>query len=364
MKVKKPAQQYFAMRAFLWILCMHSVERKCTPKALDPEGNMMDEDQKLFSIFAPHTFRRREELQSRGRRLIHYTSAAAAISIIRNQRIWMRNVRCMNDFAEIRHGISLLQNSMESNHDSQIEEGLRKLFKESEAIFPGIANETISWFNASAQVIELNTYALCLSEHDKIENEHGRLSMWRSYTSGQVGVGLILDTSPFYREAPDFGTYSSPVHYLNKSEINEIFSEISEEIRNNNPFLTQIGKEKTFEYMCNLLRHIAICTKHPGFLEEKEWRVLRTDGLDPCGSLELGVEIVNGVPQPIYKIPLQDDFERGMIGISIPALIKRVIIGPTQFPAAVWHALKTELENVGVTDAKDKIFCSNIPVRS
>jgi hypothetical protein len=343
---------------------MHSVERKCTPKAPDPEGKMMDEDQKLFSIFAPHTLLRREELQSSGRRLIHYTSAAAAISIIRNQRIWMRNVRCMNDFAEIRHGISLLQNSMKSNHGTQIEEGLNKIFAETTAIFPGIAKETIDWFNASVGNIELNTYALCLSEHDETENEHGRLSMWRAYTSGQVGVGLVLDTSPFYREAPDFGAYSSPVHYLNKGEINEIFSEISEKIRNNKHLLAQIGKEKTFEYMRNLLRHIAICTKHPGFLEEKEWRVLRTDGLDPRGSLELGVEIVNGIPQPIYKIPLQDDFERGMIGISIPALIERVIIGPTQFPAAVWQALKTELETVGVTDAKDKIFCSNIPVRS
>lgn len=343
---------------------MRNLERKYTPKAPISKGKMMDEDQKLFSIFAPHTCRRREELQSSGRRLIHYTSAAAAISIISNQRIWMRNVRCMNDFAEIHHGISLLQKSMNPNHASQIGEGLMEIFAETEAIFPGIANETIGWFNESARNIEIDTYALCLSEHDETENEHGRLSMWRSYTSDQVGVGLVLDTSPFYRKAPDFGAYSSPVHYLNESQINDIFLEISENIRNDRSFLTQVGKGKTFKIMHSLLRHIAICTKHPGFHEEKEWRIIRTDGQDPRGSLEFGVETINGVPQPIYKIPLKDDFERGMIGISIPALIERVIIGPTQFPVAVLQALKIELENVGVTDAKDKIFYSNIPVRS
>ncbi|WP_069059783.1 DUF2971 domain-containing protein [Sinorhizobium sp. RAC02] len=113
-----------------------------------------------------------------------------------------------------------------------------------------------------------------------------------------------------------------------------------------------------------LLRAIAMCSKHPGFLEEKEWRIMHTQGLDDPGALKLEVECIAGIPQPIFKIPLQDHEESGMKGIGVPDLLERVIIGPTQFSIPVWDALVLELERAGVKDANEKVLYSNIPLRT
>jgi hypothetical protein len=45
------------------------------------------------------------------------------------------------------------------------------------------------------------------------------------------------------------------------------------------------------------------------------------------------------------------------VGIELPEFLDRMIIGPTQFAAAMYDAF-------GMTDLKDKIFVSNIPIRT
>jgi hypothetical protein len=42
-------------------------------------------------------------------RFAHYTSATAAMSIISEKRIWMRNTNCMSDVSEIQHGFNILK---------------------------------------------------------------------------------------------------------------------------------------------------------------------------------------------------------------------------------------------------------------
>ena len=43
---------------------------------------------------------------------------------------------------------------------------------------------------------------------------------------------------------------------------------------------------------------------------------------------------------------------------------ERVIIGPTQFPLAVYDALVMELEKAGMADAGSKVAYSAIPLRT
>jgi hypothetical protein len=68
------------------------------------------------------------------------------------------------------------------------------------------------------------------------------------------------------------------------------------------------------------------------------------------------------VPQPIYKIPLKDIPEIGFFG-SIPSLINRVIIGPTEYPLALSEAFVQLLEEAGVQEAASKVCVSDIPLR-
>jgi hypothetical protein len=49
--------------------------------------------------------------------------------------------------------------------------------------------------------------------------------------------------------------------------------------------------------------------------------------------------------------------------IEIPSLINRIIIGPTQYPWAMWKAFVTLLSEAGVENAASKVFTSDIPLR-
>src|SRR6516162_8831523 len=71
---------------------------------------------KLEAIFM-HSRRQREEAyRNQGKcftekqpiRLVHYTSVAAALSIIKSKCIWMRNATCMADYQEVQHGFDIL----------------------------------------------------------------------------------------------------------------------------------------------------------------------------------------------------------------------------------------------------------------
>ena len=45
-------------------------------------------------------------------------------------------------------------------------------------------------------------------------------------------------------------------------------------------------------------------------------------------------------------------------------LVNRVIIGPSRFPYVLADAFVALLEAAGVTDAGDKVFVSDIPLRT
>lgn len=72
--------------------------------------NNREENNWLASIFLPCYLERVEQLKSFGNNLVHYTSAATALRILKHHEIWMRNTRCMNDFLEVKYGINLFKN--------------------------------------------------------------------------------------------------------------------------------------------------------------------------------------------------------------------------------------------------------------
>lgn len=325
---------------------------------------MFDEISKLSDIFAPHEARRRADLLQNNRSLVHYTSAESAISIIRGNEVWMKNVRCMNDFREVEHGFDLLRRAYQKPDDNDAEIGLRAVCKALDEIFPDLANETISLFDHYLEKLRLQTHIVCLSEHDKSEDDYGRLSMWRGYGSAGVGVGLVINPLPLYAVAENFGAYSSPVFYSDERDVMELFLEVAQNIRRNVEFVASTNKKVVKGMFFLLLRALAICSKHKGFSEEQEWRIMHTKDLDDRGALDYGVQILGGVPQPVFKLSFNDRPDLGMTGISIPNLLKRVIIGPTQYPLAVFDAFCEVLAEAGVKEPQKMVVCSDIPLRT
>ncbi|WP_320188294.1 DUF2971 domain-containing protein [Agrobacterium rosae] len=325
---------------------------------------MFDEMFKLRDIFAPHEGRIRNGLLAEDRRLIHYTSADNAISIIRGNQIWMKNIRLMNDFREVDHGFDLLKKAYTPPNDDAPEIGLHAIRKALNEVFPDVFDKTVALFDQWFETMRASTHIVCLSEHDKDEDDFGRLSMWRAYGSRRVGVGLVINPLPLYLVAENFGAFSSPVFYCNEKDVMELFLEIAGNIRRDRDAVAKAGADDVGGYLFQLLRALSICSKHRGFREEREWRIMHTKGLDDQGALKYGIESMGGVPQGVFKLSFEDRLDLNMTGISIPQLLQRVFIGPTEYPDAVRDAFCQVLSDVGVKEPRKLVVCSDIPLRT
>ena len=185
--------------------------------------------------------------------------------------------------------------------------------------------------------------------------------MWRAY-SESTGIALILNNSVFLNPADGLAAYSSPVSYLNDSDFEFEFAKIASNVREAADFIRSRNREEVAARIFNMLRFATLCTKHPGFSEEREWRVVYCPTLEKSRYLTKEIRVIKGVPQPIYKIPLKDIPEVGFFG-AIPKLIDRIIIGPTQYPWALAEAFAQLLDEGGVEDAARKVCVSDIPLR-
>ena len=306
-------------------------------------------------IFHPYTVERNLDAVANETRFVHYTSADAAMSILRNKEVWMRQSSCMNDYLEVQYGLTLLQ-------DTYYATAVGAAFQTAlNRIFDGITKDVEQRFNSWRPHFALNTYFTCVSEHLSTEDAFGRLSMWRAY-GDTTGVALVLDNSVFLTPAEGLKAYSSPVAYLNKQKFETEFGRIAENIGKEAEFIRTQGREQITGRVFNMLMFAALCTKHPGFAEEKEWRVVYCPSLEQSSHLTKELRAVNGLPQCIYKIPLKDIPQAGYFG-AIPKLIDRIIIGPTQYPRTLFEAFVELFGEAGVKDPHTKVCVSDIPLR-
>ncbi|WP_454745612.1 DUF2971 domain-containing protein [Ciceribacter selenitireducens] len=321
----------------------------------------MDGNQILLKdIFGSAEISRRAALVLGGRKLIHYCSADTALRIIKNREIWLRNVRVMNDFMEVNHGFNLILHALQPPEDTPIEGGLNAVKRELDSLFPGLADQAFNRFRAWSPHIQNETYLTCLSEHLDGEETDGRLSMWRNYSAGQAGVGIVINTALFGSDDDSLGVFSSPVFYNTDVDLDAMLQGIAAKIKQNAPQLASIERERVLGMYFLMLRTISHGSKHPGFKEEREWRVFHTYGLDQLRILKIHSETIGGVPQRILKLPL----DAGVPGLSIPELVAGILIGPSQYQAVIGNALLDELGRAGVENPGKLIKYSPIPLRT
>src|SRR5688572_29737612 len=104
---------------------------------------MTPEAEQLIALFHPFAFEERKKVEPGKKRFVHYTNAHAAVSILRNREVWMRNVTCMNDYSEVHHGIECLKLAYNSSPaGKRLKAGL-------EACYPGLPKEIEDLFNNS-----------------------------------------------------------------------------------------------------------------------------------------------------------------------------------------------------------------------
>ncbi len=319
-------------------------------------ANVIEAPSLSQKVFFSYALEKQRLAYKNNQKFVYYTSAEVAASILINQEIWMRNSTCMNDFSEVEYGLDLLKEAWKNKSGTHLKNQLNSLFL-------GISDEIEKIFNQWTPTFRLNTFLTCISEHDsKSEDDLGRLSMWRAY-GGNSGVALVLNNDVLLSVTDALKAYTSPVAYFDRKLFFSEMDKVANNIQNNAEHLIAFGKENIVNSTFEMLRAAVLCIKHPAFKEEREWRVIYSPAGQQPGLIKKHIETINGVPQLIYKIPLQDAPEAQLENLHISKFLSHIIIGPTQYPTVLSAAFVELLNNAGVAEPHKKVRISNIPLR-
>ncbi|MDR7157251.1 hypothetical protein J2W40_004099 [Sphingobium xenophagum] len=321
-----------------------------------------------------------EHAKQNHRKFVHYTSAEAALSIIAKKEVWLRNSSAMNDYSEIGYGEMLFRNVFHSDSDAT-----RMSRSVLDSINPGLHDRLAQFFEQRAAQRRHFTYLISVSEHgphevkpgmipDQGEEKYGRLSMWRAYGRDRVGVAMVFNSQALMAPSNVIGAYTNPVAYVEQGDFNHLYCSILLRAERHAEALKQLPDGWFEQNLQRFIDNAALALKHPGFSEEREWRITYSANpdaehiSDEIFNAESHVKrefvCINGLPQRIYKIPLKDYPEEGFVGAELNSLMEKIIIGPSQYPVMVADAIIMALRNAGVENPEQRIAISNIPLRT
>lgn len=201
------------------------------------------------------------------------------------------------------------------------------------------------------------TYITCVTEHNVEDEKYGRLSMWRAY-GGEESVALVLN-APAIATASFPGTYFRKVQYLDDEGAEARMKDIADRISNHSDFLLSRSSTEILIAMFRMLRDLVLCTKHPAFSEELEWRLIAPASHLEWHKLPLRLREVRGVPQMVAVFGIAS----ATTSPSISDWLHCLLIGPSQHPEVMYDAYRQLLRELGVEDPNTKIRLSNIPLR-
>ena len=313
--------------------------------------------ERLEMLFFARARTRRNELADSNGLLAHYTTAENAMRIIKSQSIWMRETRCMSDFSEVQHGHGLLVRYFH-------QDGKRDKFCAAlDNCFTGCGRDALARFDAWWAHIQSSTYISCFSQHTgESQDRYGRLSMWQMF-GNRAGVAIIMKPPNPYAALP-LNVYLSPVEYFSEEVFWQEIDAAVARIEQNHSSVSDFTRDAIVFAAYRMLVMATVSLKHPVFEEEREWRLIHLPFEHASQYVKRETETISGVPQIIYKIALEDHPEDNIVGISIPQLLDKVLIGPSQYPGPIHAALTEELTKAGVEDAAKKVVFSYIPLRT
>jgi hypothetical protein len=322
----------------------------------------------LQQIFMPQAQRQRDEAYRRQAkagegepqelRFVHYTSAEAALSIIKSKRLWMRNAVCMSDYREVQHGFDILNKFF--SEPAKMEAFVKAV----DVCVPGAAKAAIDLFNQWWLDIRFNTFITSVSEHDNSEDFHGRLSMWRAFGLNTARVAIVFAVPKMSLGAFALSLLFNPVTYLPEAAVYAVIHEVMDNLAPHQQFLGSIDRQLVIGAIFDMLLVGVTCLKHEGFQEEREWRAIYCPRFNRSPLMESTIEVVGGVPQPVYRLPLDVSVSSALVDLDFPRMFNRLIIGPSAYPWAMFEAFGEALTQAGVADARERIWTSNIPIRT
>jgi hypothetical protein len=264
----------------------------------------------------------------------------------------------MNDLDEVRFGIL---NGAPALKESKIVRAALKS-EERHAKFTAALDHYIGFFEREHL---LDTYVFCLSAQAP-DNKDGVLSMWRGYGSHGNGAAIVFDTSklnvvessPLIIAQVEYGSLEDRHAWFAKTAAT--FADIL--TRNHIP------DDKIYVAAAALFERIklfSLFTKHHGFVEENEWRVVYLADRDTGNKLRPMMHYLNGPRGVEPKLRFKVSHIEGMTAsdLSLNKIIAAILLGPsTSSPLSV-RSVARMLEVIGKPELKDRLFASSIPLR-
>ena len=270
--------------------------------------------------------------------------------------MWLRNATVMNDHSEIAHGTGILTGLLDGDLG-------KRLISVLDEVHDGLSNDVRAQFDQDAHDARDRTFMTSLCEHEHADRL-GRLSMWRAYGGRKGGVALVFNPDVVTDPGVNVGLYASPVLYGGEHEVAVELGKVIYGLEQNPHVLATVDPWMAARVIAGALHFALLSTKHPGFQEEREWRILcMPRELTQDSVVRPFVQSVGGIPQKMYKLPFD-----GHDGASLPQfgwskLLDRIIVGPSLFPETIKDALESKLKEHGLARWDQIVSISEIPLR-
>jgi hypothetical protein len=309
-----------------------------------------------MALFFPDYVEGLKTITSGTIKFAYYTGAETAMKVIQNNEIWLRNTRGMNDYSEVEHGLESFRTAFSDSVEG-------KSFRDYiNTTFPGTIEELVRRFDGWLPSIRQQTYIACVSMHESSDDDHGRLSMWRAY-GGKKSIALVFNNKPFTNDTDALKTTFYPVIYRNDDYARQYLSGLESRMRDNHQLLSGMAPDELLAWLFELCKTMVLCVKHPGFKEEREWRLIYSPDFEKSPNVMGSIESVDGVPQQVYKVKFKNVPDNNLTNATLPECLDRVIIGPSDDAPLLIDSFRKLLDEAGVQNPSEKVFYSGIPLR-
>jgi hypothetical protein len=295
--------------------------------------------------------------------LAHYTSLDVLEKIVKHDEVWFSNPLFMNDLQEMRFGMLEGLNVFQ-RYSSDPSFIAASGSAERARILSHYFNYYFSQFDINHV---LDVYVFCLSQHEPA-NTDGLLSMWRGYGGQGDGAALIFNTD-FISFNPNSPLLIAKVNYASESDrLAWISNQFQTCMKVLAAHALNIPDEKLYivaHQMFELMKLYSLTSKHPGFSEEREWRIIYLPDRDKNKIMadRFGYIVGKNGIQPKLKFKIQPlPIDPGATW-TFENILNQIILGPSLSSQLACKAVCRMLELNNKPQFKTKVSVSSIPLR-
>lgn len=190
--------------------------------------------------------------------------------------------------------------------------------------------------------------------------------MWRGYGSNGQGAAIVFNTQ-FINLVPGSPLLIVKVNYANnetrKAWVKNSFINCLSKI--NQLSVSKRVLEVIGFHMFQLAMIYSISSKHPGFEEEQEWRVIYLPDRDLNKLMDAQRTYFrrNNTIEPKLRFPIEPLKLEPRQTWTFDSIVERIVLGPTHFSPSARNLAGRMFSSLGKPGFASKIWVSEIPYR-